>query len=154
MDRLCEITARMSQKQPVCEIPAPDYDFQDRNDGLINNYSVKMETVENTGYITPISPDQIRSVMSKGQKELQKDLKIMQRSGVDFQAKRPEFKAKHHEIKSKGMQREEDSKESELSAKLKSRSNVIKQAEEAQKIEDEKPEFMKINLRKGKGGPK
>ena len=48
---------------------------------------------------------------------------------MDFQAKRPEFKAKHHEIMAKGQQRKESKEvaESELSTKLKSRSEKIEQ---------------------------
>ena len=50
-------------------------------------------------------------------------------SGVDFKSKRPEFKVKHHEIMSKGLQRKEsnEAKESELSTKLRTRSEQIQQ---------------------------
>lgn len=47
--------------------------------------------------------------------------------GVDLKSKRPEFKVKHHEIMSKGTQRREskEAEESELSTKLRTRSEKI-----------------------------
>ncbi len=48
---------------------------------------------------------------------------------MDLQSKRPEFKSKHHEIMAKGASRKEleQNEQSELKAKLKSRSDVINQ---------------------------
>lgn len=50
-------------------------------------------------------------------------------SGIDLKSKRPEFKVKHHEIMSKGTQRKESKEvaESELSTKLRTRSERIQQ---------------------------
>eukprot|EP00795_Rhopilema_esculentum_P000529 gene529-10212_t len=165
MDGLCELTSRIHQRKPSYDIPEPDYDTGDEVNlsSNRNRYPATVTTMgsnENVDYDSDenhgsLSPQQIRAMMSKEQKELQRDLKIMQKRGMDFQAKRPEFKAKHHEIMAKGQQRKESKEvaESELSTKLKSRSEKIEQAEKAKKIEDDRPEFLKVNLKKGKGNP-
>lgn len=154
MDGLCELTSRLNRRKPNYDIPDPDYELDHGSDGIANHYSANMERDEDYECEdTSLTPEQIRKSMSKEQIELQKDLKIMHRRGNDFQSKRPEFKSKHHEIMSKGAIRKESqqNEQSELSAKLKSRSDVIKQADEAKKLEDCKPEFMKVQLKKGKG---
>jgi len=157
MDGLCELTARMQRNRRAYEIPAPDYDTDDDNSQRESTLEMENDgdIYEGEGQHGSLSPEQIRSMMSKEQKELQRDLKIMQKGGVNFKSKRPEFKVKHHEIMSKGIQRKEsnEAKESELSTKLRTRSEQIQQAENAQKCEDDKPEFMKVNLKKRNTAP-
>ncbi len=72
------------------EIPDPDYDLEHEShenglagiDHFISISVDKMERAreeENVADETSLTPEQIRRLMSKEQKELQKDLKIMQR---------------------------------------------------------------------------
>lgn len=76
----------------VHNIPPPDYDSTPRSQGSHQPTIVMEEKdtcYEGDERQDSLSPEQIRSMMSREQKELQRDLKIMQKRYNSFQLIRP-----------------------------------------------------------------
>ena len=65
------------------EIPAPDYDTAEDKPQHQAIMESNGDIYEGDDIHGSLSPEQIRSMMSKEQKELQRDLKIMQKRYVD-----------------------------------------------------------------------
>ncbi|KXJ28381.1 actin cytoskeleton-regulatory complex protein sla1 [Exaiptasia diaphana] len=133
MDGLCELTAK-TQFWPGLGRNHPSYPPED--------------------YITNASPTQQKKLSkpearTKEQTKLQKDLKFSQQRGI--QLGRPELVKTWEKFENKKTAKEkENSSETELATKLKTISKKLEDEENAKKIEEMKPEFMKVSLKKAK----
>lgn len=135
MDALCELTAKISQN-PNPGRYHPQYPREDYLDE-----STPPTTPEFKRKTTPLST-------SREQEELRRDLKFSQQRGI--QLGRPELVKTWEKFEQKKSVKAEKEKvpDSELESRFRSISQKQEDLEKQKEVEDSKPEFLKVSLKK------
>lgn len=135
MDALCELTAKIKEN-PQLGRNHPKYP---KEDYLDTTPPTTPETKRTTAPLTA----------SKEQDELRKDLKFNQQRGI--QLGRPELVKTWEKFEQKKSVKAEKVEGSELESRFRSISQKQEDIEKKKQMEDSKPEFMKVSLKRSTG---